>query len=152
MMPKVHLPEWHNTIGYPQLGRADEYSGYVVQVQGTEDGHPEKWFTYAFDRDDRLTYWIGDGATEAEAKARLERLVEHGWICEVFVSDEAGHCKEQAMTVRSTWDRPRTNRLRVLLCEKHRNVLPDWDRMTIRQHIRTYNGLMQDEPIIGARL
>ncbi|MGW1231403.1 hypothetical protein [Streptomyces californicus] len=151
MMPKAQLPKWHDTIGYPQLGEGDEYSGYVVQVQG-DDGLPERWFAYAYDRDGRLTYWIGDGSTEAEAKAHLERLLEHGWICELFVSDDAGHCKEPAMTVRSTWDRARTSRIRMLLCEEHRNVLPDWDRTTIRQHIRTYRSLMQDEPIIGARL
>lgn len=143
---------WHNTIGYPQFGRGPEYRGYVVQVQGTDDRLPEKWFTYAFDHDDRQTYWIGEGHDQEEAKAHLERLLEHGWICEQYRLDEAGHCKGRAMTVRSTWDEHRTSRVRVLLCEEHRNVLPDWERMTIRQYIRTYNGLVQDEPIAGPRL
>jgi len=149
---ETNISEWHNTIGYPQLGRGETYKGYVVQVQGTDDRLPEKWFTYAFDQDDRHTYWIGMADSEEEAKAVLGRLLEHGWICELFKSNEAGHCKDQAMTVRSTWDEGRKKRVRLLLCEEHRNVVRDWERMTIRQYIRTYYGLEQDEPVIGPRL
>ncbi|MFF4245204.1 hypothetical protein ACFYY2_12105 [Streptomyces sp. NPDC001822] len=148
---ETQIPAWHSTVGYPQLGKGPDYRGYVVKVQGTDDGHPERWFTYAFDQDARHTYWIGMTDSADEAKAVLERLLKDGWICEHYIGDDAGHCSDRAMTVRSTWDEGRTKKFRVLLCEAHRNILPDWDRMTIGQYVRTFSGLEQDEPIKGAR-
>lgn len=152
------MSEWHNTIGYPQFGRehTPDYRGYVVKVQGTEYGLPERWFTYAFDQDDQHTYWIGMSNTEAEAKAVLARLIEHGWLCEIYVGDAAGHCKDQATMVKHTWyeskHKPQGERLRLLLCEKHGHTFPDWEELAVPEYIRTYNGLEQDAPIIGPRI
>ncbi|WP_328377065.1 hypothetical protein OHB13_11985 [Streptomyces sp. NBC_00440] len=149
------MTEWHNRIGYPQLGRegTPDYRGYVVRVQGTVGGHPEKWFTYAFDQGDQHTYWIGVTDSEPEAKGVLERLIKFGWVCEVYVSVGMGHCAGEAAMVRHTYreGEPKGLRVRVLLCERHGHVFSDWERMTIPEYIRTYNGLEQDAALIGAR-
>ncbi|MVO87450.1 hypothetical protein GPA10_22465 [Streptomyces sp. p1417] len=70
-------PEWDDSVGYPQLGRpgTPTYRGYVVQVQGTDDGHPEKWFTYTYERANQKHVWVGEGSNVDEAKAVLERHV-----------------------------------------------------------------------------
>jgi hypothetical protein len=152
------MSEWNERYsGYTQMGRENtpEYRGYAVKVQGTDDGLREGWFTYAYDQDDQHTYWIGMSDSEDEAKAVLDRLLSEGWKCEIFVSDDAGHCKGQAVKVKHTWYERKGKpgeRLRLLLCERHEHVFPEWEEMTIREYVNTYNGLEQDAPILGKRL
>lgn len=149
------MSEWHNTIGYPQLGRegTPDYRGYVVKVQGTEDGHPEQWFTYAYDQAEGFHYWIGMTGSEDEAKALLDRLLSEGWKCEVYDSHAGRHCRDRAVMVRHIWYEGKTmgERLRVLLCEGHGSAFRTWERMTIREYIRRFEALEQDAPVIGPR-
>ncbi|WP_326827451.1 hypothetical protein [Streptomyces sp. NBC_01751] len=147
------MSDWFERYnGLSQLGRehTPDYRGYVVRVDS--EPNPEKWFTYAFDQDDQHTYWLGMSDTEAEAKAVLERLLVHGWVCEVFENSQAGHCKDQAVKVKHIWHERGQERLRSLLCERHGDVFSDWAQMTIPAYIRTYNGLEQDAAFIGKRL
>jgi hypothetical protein len=39
-----------------------------------------------------------------------------------------------------------------MLCERHQNVCADWEGMLIGEYISVYNGLVQDDPIIGERI
>ncbi len=151
-MPE-NTPAWHNTIGYPQLGRENtpEYRGYVVRVQAAEHGYAEKWFTYAYDQEDQHTYWIGMSDSEDEGKAVLDRLLSEGWVCEVFRGAGKAHCTEPAVTVRHWWEEKEKKRGRLLLCSEHRHIMRGHEAMTIREFINTYNGLEQDAPILGHR-
>lgn len=138
--------------GHSKLGRENtpDYRGYVVRVDSAPNR--EKWFTYAFDHEDQHTYWIGMTYSEAEAKALLERLVSEGWLCEVYESQAGHHCKDQAVKVKLAWSESERDIVRTLLCERHGHVFPDWEELTVREYIRTYNGLVQDAQIIGSRL
>ncbi|MET7984586.1 hypothetical protein [Streptomyces sp. NPDC005281] len=144
--------EKYNGLSMLGVERTRDYRGYVVRVQGTEGDLPERWFTYAYDQEDRHTYWIGMTNSEDDAKAVLERMLSEGWLCEVYVSEHAGHCKEQAVLVKHTWYERKSERLRTLLCERHGHIFPEWEDMTIREYVNTYNGLEQDAPILGKRL
>jgi hypothetical protein len=153
------MSEWIQPLNsYPRLGRegTPDYRGYVVNVQGTEDGHPEQWFTYAYDQEGEFHYWIGMTGSEEEAKALLDRLLSEGWKCEIYDSHAGHHCREQAVMVRHLWYRnkrkPMGERLRVLLCEGHGETHPGWKRMTIREYADKYNELEQDAPILGPRI
>jgi hypothetical protein len=147
------MTEWieqYNGLSKLGVENTPDYRGYVVRVDSAPN--PERWFTYAFNQDDQHTYWIGMRDTEAEARTVLDRLIEQGWLCEIFVSDDAGHCKGQAVKVKHTWYERKAERLRLLLCERHEHVFPEWEEMTIREYVNTYNGLEQDAPILGKRL
>jgi hypothetical protein len=151
------MSEWNVKYdGLSKLGRENtpDYRGYVVRV--SDDAVPAIWFAYAYDQDDAHTFWIGKGETEAEARRLLERLVADGWLCEIYVNGAEGHCTGQAVKVRHTWyvnkRKPQGERLRTLLCERHGHVLSDWEEMTVRDYVDVYNGLVQDDPIIGERI
>jgi hypothetical protein len=126
-----------------------DYRGYVVRVV---DNDPAIWFAYAYDQDDEHTFWIGKSDTEAGARALLERLVSDGWLCEIYVNEAEGHCTDQAVKVKHTWYERKKERIRTLLCERHGHVFSDWEEMTPREYVNTYNGLEQDAPIIGPRI
>jgi hypothetical protein len=150
------MTEWierYNGLSKFGVESTPEYRGYVVRVDSAPN--PERWFTYAFDQADQHTYWIGMSDTEDDAKAVLDRLLSEGWKCEVFVNDDTGHCKDQAVKVKHTWYERKGKpgkRLRLLLCETHGHIFPEWEDMPIREYVNTYNGLEQDAPIIGPRL
>jgi hypothetical protein len=134
------MSEWNVKYdGLSKLGRDNtpDYRGYVVRVS---DGEPAIWFAYAYDQDDAHTFWIGKSDTEAGARALLERLVSDGWLCEIFVNGTQGHCTDRAVMVKHTW------------YERHGHVLSDWEEMTVRDYVNVYNGLVQDDPIIGERI
>jgi hypothetical protein len=141
--------------GLSKLGRENtpDYRGYVVRVV---DGEPATWFAYAYDQDDAHTYWIGMSETEAGARALLERLASDGWLCEIYINEAEGHCTGQAVKVKHTWyvskRKPKGERLRLILCERHGGVFPDWDEDSVREYVNVYNGLVQDGPIIGPRI
>jgi hypothetical protein len=146
------MSEWNVKYdGLSKLGRDNtpDYRGYVVRVS---DGEPAIWFAYAYDQDDAHTFWIGKSDTEAGARALLERLVSDGWLCEIFVNGTQGHCTDRAVMVKHTWYERKAERLRTLLCERHGHVLSDWEEMTVRDYVNVYNGLVQDDPIIGERI
>ncbi|MYX26083.1 hypothetical protein GTY75_05265 [Streptomyces sp. SID8381] len=139
--------------GHSKYGteRQTDYRGYVIRVDS--EPNAEKWFTYAYDQEDEHAYWIGMTNSEVEAKAVLERLLTEGWKCEVYDHRAGRHCRDQAAMVKHTAYRRRGKfeRLRLLLCEEHGQLHPDWERMTISEFTSTYNGLEQDAPIMGPR-
>lgn len=70
------------------------------------------------------------------------------FICEIFVSDATGHCPEEGHIVRFVRD----GEARIIMCEPHsERVLKGWETLPITEYAERF-GLVQDEPIIGARL
>ena len=148
--------ERYNGLTTLGVEHTPDYRGYIINVQGTEDGHPEQWFTYAYAHDDQFHYWIGMTGSEEAAKGLLVRLLSEGWLCEIYDSHAGHHCRDRAVVVRHLWYRnkrkPMGERLRALLCEGHSDVHPTWERMTIPEFTRKYQSLEQDAPILGPRI
>ncbi|MFJ9771845.1 hypothetical protein ACIRVF_11425 [Kitasatospora sp. NPDC101157] len=138
--------------GFARLGTeyTPDYRGYVINVR--DEG--EDWYVYAWDERNGVTAYLARAATENAAREILEihaGIRRSGFLCEAWVSEEVGHCPEDATGVR--WlDSERTGkRVRLLFCPAHSHIFSalTWDP------ISTYRDEWGIEPeasrIIGGR-
>lgn len=72
------------------------------------------------------------------------------YTCEVFLGGIKGHCQWGGFKV--AFVDTSGHRVRLILCVRHaQTVFKDWQRMPVQDYAEAF-GLVQDEPIIGARL
>ncbi|MFF8367832.1 hypothetical protein ACF05W_03210 [Streptomyces lydicus] len=120
-----------------------DYGGYVVRVDG--DPNPETWFAYEWDHNKRGLAWVAEAPTAEVAQT----AVKGEFLCEVYRSEEKGHCPFPGAVVRSTLYKG--VRLRTILCGEHSGVFRGWDMFPLEGFRETY-GLVPDAPIIGERI
>jgi hypothetical protein len=125
-----------------------EYSGYVVRAKGEDEGLNEEWYAYE---------WVprmgehGEHVWVAKAPTReaAQTAVRGEFLCEVFRSDERGHCPYPGAVVRTT--EYKGKRLSMVACGEHSGVLKGWDTMRLWEY-RKAHGLLPDSQIIGDRI
>ncbi|MFF1908596.1 hypothetical protein [Kitasatospora sp. NPDC058218] len=147
------MSNWTDTRdGFARLGAeyTPDYSGYVINVR--DEG--EDWYVYAWDERNGVTAYLARAATENAAREILEihaGLRHSGFLCEVFVSDEVGHCPEGATGVRWTDSKRTSGRVRVLLCPHHGGVFDDWAWSPISQYRAEWGIALEESGIPGGR-
>lgn len=127
-------------LGVPYL---EEYGGYVVRVDGSSN--PEKWFAYEWSESESKHIWVGEAPTREVAQT----AVKAEFLCEIYRSDEKGHCPFSGAIVRTILYRE--DRLRTVLCGEHARAFKSWESFRLEEY-RAQHGLIPDAPIIGERI
>ncbi|MFJ7907472.1 hypothetical protein [Kitasatospora sp. NPDC096204] len=146
---------WTDTReGFARLGAeyTPDYRGYVINVR--DEG--EDWYVYAWDERNGVTAYLCHADTENAAREILEihaGIRRSGFLCEVWTSEEVGHCPEGATVVRFTDSKRKPGKhVRILECPQHALRSESWTKLPISQYRDEYGIDPEDSGIIGGRL
>ncbi|MFJ8041235.1 hypothetical protein ACIRBX_12085 [Kitasatospora sp. NPDC096147] len=142
---------WHKrTPNVWNLGQegTDDYRGYVARVRD----HREEWYIYLWDAKAGVHHWFYHSDTEETARQILAvhtGVERSGYLCEVYVGAESGHCANDAVVVHFT-DDGNGGHARVILCAQHRKTLQYWTRLPLPDYVARY-GLTDVLAVPGRR-
>ncbi|MFJ5882693.1 hypothetical protein [Kitasatospora cineracea] len=149
------MVQWTDTReGYARLGEeyTPDYRGYVINVSDIG----EDWYVYAWNERTGTTDWLTRTDTEAVAREILEvwtGVTRSGYLCEIYVSDEIGHCSDNATMVRFTDSKRRPGKhVRIMECSEHVYRSDSWVRLAIPEYRQRWEIDPADSALIGGRL